>query len=91
MKITSDEHQVVISGSTVMVSGKTGPLQATWALIVDDHEVDSIKATGHFTLRGVLADGSEVEAAIHQSMVGPTTIAITHEGSEVVRFSGFVA
>ena len=90
MGFTSDEHSVTIGDSTVAVTGKTGPIYATWALLVDGQEVDSAKAAGDFTLRGALGDGSGVQAAVHQSLVGPTRVVITHDGAEVVQFKGFV-
>ncbi len=91
MGFTSDEHSVTIGGSTVVVNGKTGPVHATWALFVDEQEVDTAKAAGDFTLRGALGDGSGVEAAVHQSLVGPTRVVITHDGAVVAHFKGFVA
>ena len=52
--------------------------------------VDTAKAAGDFTLRGTLADGSPVEAAVHQSLVGPTEVVIRREGTDLGRFTGFV-
>lgn len=91
MALTSDEHSVTICDSSVAVTGKSGPVHATWTLLVDEQEADSAKAAGDFTLKGVLGDGSQVEAAVHQSLVGPTRVVITHEGVEVAQFKGFVA
>lgn len=91
MGFTSDEHSVTIGGSTVAVSGKSGPIHATWSLLVDDVVVDSAQASGDFHLTGALGDGSTVEIAVHQSLMGPTRVVISHDGLEVARFKGFVA
>jgi len=91
LRFTSDEHSVTIGDATIAVTGKSGPVHATWTLLVDEQEADSAKAAGDFTLRGVLSDGSGVEARVHQSLVGPTRVAIMHDGVEVAQFKGFVA
>ena len=91
MALTSDEHCVSIGNSTVAVTGKSGPVDATWTLLVDDQVADSAKAAGDFTLRGALSDASGVEAAVHQSPMGPTRVVITHDGVDVAQFKGFVA
>lgn len=91
MSLTSDENTVEISGSKVSVTGKTGPIHATWTLHVDGREVDTAAAAGDFTLRGELPDGSAVQTAIHQSLAGATEVVILHEDTEVGRFRGFVA
>lgn len=91
MSLTSDEHSVEIGGSTVAVTGKTGLVHATWTLLVDGAEVDRAAAAGDFRLRGQLPDGSSVEALVHQSLIGPTEVAVVHAGDEVARFTGFVA
>lgn len=90
MSLTSDEHTVQIGDTTVSVTATTGKVHATWTLLLDDRQADQSKAAGDFTLRGELADGSDVEAAVHQSLVGPTEVAIVHQGEEVERFKGFV-
>ena len=91
MSIRRDEHTVEIEGQRVAVTGKTGRVHATWKLLVDGEEADTAKAAGDFTLRGELSSGSPVEAAVHQSLVGPTEVVIRHKGEEVRRFEGFVA
>ena len=91
MRVTRDDHSVSIGETTVSVTGATGPVHATWTLLLDGQPVDSAKAAGDFHLRGQLPDGTTVEAAVHQSLVGPTRVAIKHEGEEVAQFKGFVA
>jgi hypothetical protein len=91
MTVTRDEHVVEIEGQRVAVTGRTGSVHATWKLIIDGEEADSARAAGDFTLRGALSNGSPVEAAVHQSLVGPTEIVVRHAGDEVKRFKGFVA
>lgn len=91
MSVSRDEHSVQIGSSTVTVKGTTGPVHATWALLIDGAEADSAKAAGDFLLRGRLGDGSTVDAAVHQSLLGPTEVIVLHGDDEVGRFTGFVA
>ena len=91
MRLTKDEHTIEIDGQSVSVRGQTGRVHATWSLLVDGEQADSARAAGDFTLRGILADGSPVEAAVHQSLVGPTEVVIKRAGEDVGRFRGFVA
>jgi hypothetical protein len=91
MALTSDDHSVEIGGSTVSVTGKTGAVHATWRLLIDGNEVDSAEAAGDFKLVGNLPDGSQVRAAIHQSLLGPTEVTVHHGDDEVATFTGFVA
>jgi hypothetical protein len=91
MGITRDEHTVEIAGSTVAVTGTTGAVHATWTLVIDGENVETAAAAGDFHLRGTLADGTAVKAAIHQSLVGPTRVVITHQDVEVLDERGFVA
>jgi len=88
--ITNDDHSVQIGESTVAVTGTSGLVHAAWTLLVDGQEVDQAKAAGDFTLRGTLGDGSAVEARVHQSLLGPTEVAIIHVDEEAARFTGFV-
>lgn len=83
--LTSDEHTVQTDRHTVSVTGKTGLIHATWTLSVDGQEVDGAKAAGDFPLRARLADGSAVQTSLHQSLIGPTEVAIHHNGEEVTR------
>ncbi|GAT65924.1 hypothetical protein HS048_26465 [Planomonospora sp. ID91781] len=91
MSLTRDDHSVEIGGHTVSVTGGTGPVHATWVLLIDGREADRARAAGDFTLRGELPDGSAVRAAVHQSLVGPTEVVVHHGDEEVARFRGFVA
>lgn len=91
MAFTSDEFTARIGGSVVAVTGATGPVHATWTLLIDGVEADAAAAAGDFRLRGRLPDGSGVKAAVHQSLVGPTRVVICHEGTEVLSARGFVA
>jgi len=91
MGITRDEHSTEIDGHEVAVTGRTGPVHATWRLLVDGEEVDSAKAAGDFALRTELPEGAPVEAAIHQSLVGPTRVTFLRNGEEVHTSEGFVA
>ena len=91
MALTSDDHTVQIGSSTVLVTGRSGLVHATWTLLVDGEELDSAQAAGDFTLTGELPDGSDVRAVVHQSLVGPTVVTVKHEGEEVASFDGFVA
>jgi hypothetical protein len=91
MGLTSDDFTTTIDGVDVRVTGDTGPVHATWRLLVDGVEVDSAAAAGDFRLRGQLPDGTAVEAAIRQSLIGPTRVVLTHQGTEVLDATGFVA
>lgn len=91
MSAFSDDHSVQIGSTTVSVTGATGLVHATWALLLDGKEVDSAAAAGTFTLRGALPDGAPVTAEVFQSLLGPTEVAIRHGEQEVARFTGFVA
>jgi hypothetical protein len=91
MALTSDEHRFEVGGSVVEVIGRTGPVHATWVLVLDGLEADSAKAAGDFTLRGDLPDGSQVRAQVHQSLLGPTEVVVQHQGEVVGRAKGFVA
>ena len=91
MKLTSDDHEVRIGDSTVVVTGRTGPVHATWTLTIDGAAADSAAAAGDFRLTAALPDGSAVIAEVHQSLLGPTAVVVLHSGDEVGRFKGFVA
>lgn len=91
MSLTKDEHAVEIAGSNVTVSGTTGAVHATWILAIDGVEADRAAAAGDFTLRGSLPDGSAVLAAVHQSLLGPTKVTVSHGEDPVAEFDGFVA
>jgi len=75
----------------VAVTGTTGLVHATWTLHLDGKAADSAEAAGNFTLRGDLPDGSQVLARVFQSLMGPTEVTVEHEGTEIARFTGFVA
>ena len=85
------ENSVRIGASEVAVTGQTGPVHATWTLLVDGEPADKAAAAGHFTLRAGLPDGSEVRANVFQSLLGPTEVTIVHRDTEIARFTGFVA
>ncbi|MGC5014069.1 hypothetical protein ACLQ2R_25175 [Streptosporangium sp. DT93] len=91
MSLTSDDYSVHIDGHTVAVTGKTGPVQARWTLTVDGREVDHATASGDFSLRGTLPNGTAVRAEVHQSLIGPTEVVVYHGDVEISRFHGFVA
>ena len=91
MGISQDEHRTTVAGHEVAVTASTGLVHATWRLSLDGVEVDSATASGDFTLTGTLPDGSTVTAAVHQSVLGPTGVVISHRGAEVFSGSGFVA
>lgn len=91
MGIFRNEHKIKIGASEVAVTGQTGPVHATWTLLVDGAPADKAAAAGDFTLRAELPDGSEVRAKVFQSLLGPTEVAIVHRDTEIARFTGFVA
>lgn len=91
MGLTSDEHRVEIGETTVVVKAATGAVHATWTLEIDGHEADRAAAAGDFRLRGHLPDGSPVAAEVHQSLMGPTRVTISHDGVVVHTAKGFVA
>ena len=91
MGLLKDDHTVQVAGSTVAVTGTTGLVHATWTLHLDGEAVDAAEAAGNFALRGQLPDGSQVQAKVFQSLFGPTEVSVEHEGTEVARFTGFVA
>lgn len=90
MSIASDEHSVKIGTSSVEVTARTGPVHATWKLLLDGDEADRASAAGDVTLRGSLPDGSPVVAHVHQSLFGPTEVVVEHDTTEVATFRGFV-
>jgi len=90
--LTRDEHTVRIGDAVVTVTGETGPISATWRLLVDGGEHDRRELfNGGHVLSGALPDGSAVEAHVHQSFLGPTRVRVLHDGTEVLATSGFVA
>jgi hypothetical protein len=91
MDLTRDTHTIGIDGHVVEVTGETGPVEATWTLAIDGSEADRAKASGKFTLRAALDDGSEVVADIHQTFVGPTRVTFRRDGEELATRKGFVA
>lgn len=91
MGITADEHTVQVAGSTVAVTGTTGAVHSRWTLVIDGDPADSAAAAGDFRLRGTLPGGTAVDAAVHQSLLGPTRVVITHQGDMVLDADGFVA
>jgi hypothetical protein len=91
MSLTKDEHSIDIDGHRVEVTGKTGPVHATWVLAIDGQEADSAKAAGDFVLRAELPDGPPVEVAVHQSLVGPTRVSFRRGGEEIHSAQGYVA
>jgi hypothetical protein len=90
MGVLHDEHTIRIDGSAVAVKGRSGPVHATWTLSIDGDEVDQATAAGDFHLRGALPDGTPIEARVHQSLLGPTEVAVLRNGVEMSRASGFV-
>ena len=90
MSLSSDDHSVRINDHVVSVTGRTGPIEATWTLLIDGQEAASAKASGEFVLEAELPDGSPVSATVHQGAFGPTKVAIDHDGQEITRFKGFV-
>jgi hypothetical protein len=91
MSVIKDEHALEIEGQSVVVTGTTASVHAIWKLLIEGEEADTAKAAGDFTLKGSLSGGSPIEAAVHQSLVGPTEIVIRHGGEAVKGFKGFVA
>lgn len=92
MDLMRDEHTVRIGDARVTVTGTTGPISATWRLLVDGREVARREMfDGEDVLTGALPDGSRVEAHVHQSIVGPTRVSVRHGGVEVMTTTGFVA
>ena len=90
MSLSTDDHSVRINDHVVSVTGRTGPIEATWTLLIDGQEADSAKASGKFVLSADLPDGSPVAASVRQGAFGPTEVTIDHDGQEVTRFKGFV-
>jgi hypothetical protein len=91
MDLLNDVHQAEIAGHEVVVRGKTGPIHATWQLLIDGEEVEQATATGEFTLSGRMPDGSVVDAVVLQRIMGPTKVVIRHDGEDVARSKGYVA
>ena len=92
MDLTRDEHHVRVAGAQVTVIGTSGPISATWRLLVDGAEVarEALR-NGDHVLAGPLPDGTAVEAHVRQSIVGPTRVSVRHDGLEVLATTGFVA
>jgi hypothetical protein len=92
MDLTRDEHTVRLGDARVTVTGDSGPISATWRLLVDGRELARQEIfNGDHVLAGELPDGSAVEAHVHQSIVGPTRVSVRHEGVEVMATTGYVA
>jgi hypothetical protein len=91
MDLMRDSHTIELAGQTVEVKGETGAVEATWTLLIDGELVDRAKASGRFTLRSQLRDGSEVSADVYQSAIGPTEVTICRDGEALVTKRGFVA
>jgi hypothetical protein len=92
MDLTRDEHTVRVGDVRVTVTGASGPISATWRLLLDDREVARQEMLdGEHVLAGALPDGTVVEALVYQSIVGPTRVRVRHEGVEILATSGFVA
>jgi hypothetical protein len=91
MGFLNDEHWVRIVDSDVVVSGKSGVIEATWKLTGAGNEADSIKGSGELHLHGDLGDGTKVDARVKQTAFGPAEVVVSHEGTDIVRFRGFVA
>lgn len=90
MDPTSAEHHIRIGDATVGITGRSGLVEATWALWVDDRRVDEATRSGTFTLRGELPDGSTVEAVVTQGAFGGAEVVVGHDGQEVTRFRDIV-
>jgi hypothetical protein len=91
MGLIRHEHSVEIDGHAITVAGRTGPVHAAWTLSVDGEVVDRASAAGDFVLRSALPDGAPIEAAVHQSLFGPTEVVVRRGGAERARSKGFVA
>ncbi len=92
MSLTRDEHTIRVGGARVTVLGTSGPISATWRLLVDGGEVARQELfNGEHVLEGSLPDGSLVAAHIHQSIIGPTRVSVRHDGVEVFASNGYVA
>lgn len=92
MGITKDNHNVTVDGRPVRVVGTTGLVKATWELFEGDELLASTTmVSGSEDLVGTLSTGTEVTAAITQSMVGPTRVVVSAAGETVAVFDGFVA
>jgi hypothetical protein len=91
MDLTRDTHTIVVDGHEVKVTGETGPVQARWALWIDDTQADRAEtAGGDLTLRAAIG-ATEVEAHVRQSMFGPTKVTFLRDGEAIESRSGFVA
>ncbi|MGH9269818.1 MAG: hypothetical protein ACRDZ2_00935 [Ilumatobacteraceae bacterium] len=80
-----------VGGHEIDITATAGAVQARWALSVDGVEVDTAAPAGDFTLRTTLADGTSVTVGVHQSLLGPTRVTVSHGGEEVASMKGFVA
>ena len=92
MGITKDNHNVTVEGRPVRVVGTTGLVKATWELFEGDELLASTTmVSGSEDLVGTLSTGTEVTAAITQSLVGPTRVVVSAAGETGAEFDGFVA
>jgi hypothetical protein len=92
MDLTRDEHSVRVGDVQVTVTGDSGPISATWRLLADGRELARQEMLhGDHVLTGELPDGSEVQAHVNQSIVGPTRVSVRHDGVEIMATTGFVA
>lgn len=90
MNPTKDDHWVRIDGAVVRVIGETGPVEATWRLLIDDREADVRTATGTFSLHGALPAGDPVEARVTQGNFGRTEVTLLRGDEEMSSWKGFV-
>ncbi len=91
MSLIKDRHTIELEGHEVTVHGSSGKVHSTWVLSIDGQESDEASAAGDFNLRGVLPSGTPVEAAVHQSLLGPTKVTFRAAGEDVQETEGFVA
>lgn len=92
MALTRDNHNVTVDGRPVRVTGRTGPVRATWSLLEGDTVLAEEEVLGgEMTLTGTLTTGTEVTAVVTQSAFGPTKVVVSSGGETVAQFDGFVA
>jgi hypothetical protein len=92
MSLLRNEHSVTIGDTKVTVVGRTGPIAATWSLLLDGHPVAEQRfICGDPTLSTKLLDGSALDVDVHQGALGPTRVRIRHAGVPISESAGFVA
>lgn len=91
MSLTDFGLEILVAGAEVKVTAKTGAVEATWTLMIDNEVAEERLGTGRFTLSGELPDGSPLRVDVAQSILGPAEVAVFRGDDLVRKATTFVA